>query len=179
MALLVDDLLACAAGSSPDRPAVTLGEASLTFAQLRAAANRCTHALAGLGVASGDRVCWWSDMDLDGVALYFGITRLGAAFVPLNPAFGDAELAPVLAYLRPRLLVADVAHAERAAVLAGDLGLEVAVASGGVAGGAVPGHDLDRLVASASPSVPSFPPPAEEDVATIFLTSGSTGRPKG
>lgn len=188
MALLVDDVLACAAGGSPRHPAVTLGEESVTFGELRHEANRCANALAGLGVSPGDRVCWWSDIALSGVSLYFGVTRLGAAFVPLNPAYSDDELAPILAYLRPRLLVAGRAHAERAAALAEGLGLALAVDTpeGATAGAgpadrkpALPGHDLGALRRRASPAGPSLPPPDEDEVATIFLTSGSTGKPKG
>ncbi|MHB1584057.1 MAG: class I adenylate-forming enzyme family protein [Acidimicrobiales bacterium] len=187
VALIVDDVLACAAAGSPSHPAVTLGDASLTFGELRRSANRLANALVGLGVAPGDRVCWWSEIDLAGVALYFGLNRLGAAFAPLNPAYADAELAPILEYLRPRLLVVDPAHAEAASVLAGTLGVELAVLGGGAPGGdvpagapgRVPGADLGALARASSPADPDVPLPGEDDVATIFLTSGSTGRPKG
>lgn len=173
MALLLTDVLACAASGSPGRVAVTLGDESRTFAELQQRANRTSNALVGLGVARGDRVAWWSDIDLRGVDLYFGCGRLGAAFAPLNPAFGTDEAASVIAYLRPRLLVVGAAHAEAAA------GFGVPLAVSGWAGGACPGTDFDASVARSSPAEPSAPRPDEHDIATIFLTSGSTGRPKG
>lgn len=178
MPLIVDAILDGAAGASPAHPAVTLGEQAVTFGDLRRSANRFANALVGLGVSGGDRVGWWSDIDLDGVSLYFGLNRIGATFVPLNPGYSDEELAPVLAYLSPRLLVADVRHAERAAALAAPLGVALAVL-GAASPKAVPGADLGRLVADASAADPAVPLPAEEDIATIFLTSGSTGLPKG
>jgi acyl-CoA synthetase (AMP-forming)/AMP-acid ligase II len=152
---------------------VTLGEESLTFADVQARAHRTANALLGLGVRRGDRVAWWSDIDLRGVDLYFGCGRSGAAFAPLNPAFGGDEAAAVIEYLRPRLLVVDAAHADTAA----GWGLPLAVSGWG--GGACPGTDFDAAVASATPRDPGVPPPDEGDTATIFLTSGSTGRPKG
>jgi len=141
--------------------------------RLAVSLDRMTNALAGLGLARGDRLAWWSEIDLRGVDLYVGAGRAGVAFAPLNPAFRPDEAAAVIEYLRPRLLVVDAAHAEAAA----SFGVPLAVT--GWTAGACPGADLDALAAVASPAEPSVPPPREEDIAAIFLTSGSTGRPKG
>lgn len=173
VALLLTDVLECAASGSPHRVAVTLGDESLTFADVHARANRAANALAGLGLARGERLAWWSDIDLRGVDLYFACGRLGAAFAPLNPAFGADEAASVLEYLKPRALVVDAAHAEAASAF----GIPLLVT--GWDGGACPGTDFDAAAAAASAAEPSAPQPHEDDIATIFLTSGSTGRPKG
>ena len=143
MALLLTDVLACAAAGSPHQVAVTLGDESLTFAQVQARANRAANALAGGGVVRGDRLAWWSDIDLRGVDLYFACGRLGAAFAPLNPAFGTDEARSVLEYLRPRALVVDAAHAEVAA----SFGIPLLVT--GWPGGACPGADFDPAAAAA------------------------------
>ena len=82
MALLLTDVLECAASGSPHQVAVTLGDESLTFAGVQARANRAANALAGMGLARGDCLAWWSDIDLRGVDLYFGCGRIGAAFAP-------------------------------------------------------------------------------------------------
>jgi len=171
--LLLSDVIACAASGSPRAVAVTLGDEALTFSDVQVRANRMANALAGLGVARGDRVAWWSEIDLRGVDLYVGVGRLGAAFAPLNPAFRPDEAAPIVEYLRPRLLVVDAAHAEAAS------GWGVPLAVTGWAGGPCPGADLDALAARAAATDPSAAPAHEDDIAAIFLTSGSTGRPKG
>ncbi len=173
VALLLTDVIACAASGSPRAVAVTLGEQSVTFGEVQARANRTANALLGLGVARGDRVAWWSEIDLRGVDLYVGVGRVGAAFAPLNPAFRPEEAAPIVEYLRPRLLIVDAGHAEAAE------GFGVPVAVTGWAAGACPGADFDALTAAASPADPGVALPAEDDTAAIFLTSGSTGRPKG
>lgn len=174
MPLVIDDVLSCAATTSPNRLAVTLGDDALTFAGVRDAAYRLANALLGLGLSRGDRVAWWSDITLDGVSLYFGLGRLGAVFVPLNPAYSDEEATTVLEYVRPRLLLVDPGHAERGEALARALEIPLATV-----GGAGPGDDLSGLARTSSPADPGVPLPAEDDVFTIFLTSGSTGRPKG
>ena len=169
---MIDDVLSCAVSAAPNRLAVTLGDEQLTFTGLRDGAYRTANALTGLGVGRTDRVAWWSDISLDGVSLYFGLGRIGAPFVPLNPGYSDDEARVVLEYIGPRLLVADGAHVARAEALAKELGLELATYGG-------PGHDLSVLTAAASAAEPTVPGPGEDDIFTIFLTSGSTGRPKG
>ncbi len=176
MALVIGDALACAASAVPNKLGVTLGEDALTFGQLERLSNQVANAVAGLGVTRGDRIAWWSDITLDGVGLYFGLAQLGAPFVPLNPAYGDDEAAGVLEYLRPRLLISDAAHAERAERLAKDLDLPLATWA---TARTVPGTDFGALVAAAAARPVNGPGACEEDICTIFLTSGSTGRPKG
>ncbi|HEX3567722.1 MAG TPA: class I adenylate-forming enzyme family protein [Acidimicrobiales bacterium] len=176
MPLIATDVLTCAAGTVPGRLAVTLGDERLTFAQVESQANRTSHALLGLGARAGDRVAWWSDISLDGVALYFGLSRIGVAFAPLNPAYTDDEVTAALEYLRPRLLIVDPAHAERAEQLAPGLGIPLVTVG---EAGTQPGSDLTRLAQAASDRAPDVPLPAEDSICTIFLTSGSTGRPKG
>jgi acyl-CoA synthetase (AMP-forming)/AMP-acid ligase II len=175
MPLIANDVLACAAGTVPARPAVTLGDEQMTFGQVEALANRYANALLALGARPGERAAWWSDISLEGVGLYFACSRIGMAFVPLNPSYTDGEATAVLEYLRPQLLIVDPAHAERAEQLV-EPGTTL-VTVGGAA--PLPGADLTRLATAASPGSPSLPLPAEDAVCTIFLTSGSTGRPKG
>ncbi|HEX4216855.1 MAG TPA: class I adenylate-forming enzyme family protein [Acidimicrobiales bacterium] len=176
MALVASDVLTSAAGTVPRRRAVTLGDQELTFAEVESRANRTSHALLGLGARAGDRVAWWSDISLDGVALYFGLSRIGVAFAPLNPGYTDEEAGAALEYLRPHLLIVDPDHAERAEPLAARLDIPLVTAGDGGRG---PGTDLAALTQAASARPPDVAPPAEDAVCTIFLTSGSTGRPKG
>jgi acyl-CoA synthetase (AMP-forming)/AMP-acid ligase II len=114
MPLIANDVLACAAGTRPAGLAVTLGEESMTFGQVESLANRFSHALLALGGRVGERVAWWSETSLDGVGLFFASSRLGTAFVPLNPACSDEEVTTILDYLRPQFLIVDPAHAMRA-----------------------------------------------------------------
>jgi fatty-acyl-CoA synthase len=176
MPLIATDVLTCAAGATPARLAVTLDEEKMTFGQVQILANRFANALLGLGARPGERVAWWSDTSLDGVGLYFALSRIGVAFVPLNPAYTDDEVGAVLAYVRPQFLIVDPAHAERAEQLV--VGVETILVTVG-SPGRQPGVSLSERAMTASPADPAVSLPAEDAPCTIFLTSGSTGRPKG
>ncbi len=176
MPLIANDVLACAAGTAPARLAVTLGDERLTFGQVDVLANTFANTLHARGARRGERVAWWSETTLEGVGLYFALSRLGVAFVPLNPAYTDDEAAVVLAYIRPQMLIVDPAHAERAEQLvAGSETLLVVVGGHGT----LPGIDLSLQAKAAASTPPPVPLPAEDAICTIFLTSGSTGQPKG
>jgi acyl-CoA synthetase (AMP-forming)/AMP-acid ligase II len=153
-------------------------------------ANRTARTLAAAGVGDGDRVVSWTDISLRSLDTFFATARLGAAFAPLNPSLSAGEAEDVIGYLRPRLLIADVSHAEPAAAVARALDLPLAVCgarasagggpgAGSSSGAALPGTDLDAATAAASGDALDGPEPAAGSAHIIFLTSGSTGRPKG
>ena len=177
MPLIVNDVLTCAASTAPRRLAVTLGDEAMTFGQVESLANQFSHALLALGARPGERVAWWSETTLTGVGLFFASSRIGTAFVPLNPASSDDEVTAVLGYLRPQFLIVDPAHAARAEHLVRGHDTCLVTVGGGRA--VLPGVDLSARAAEASPAAPDAPLPEEGAISTIFLTSGSTGRPKG
>jgi fatty-acyl-CoA synthase len=177
MPLIVNDVLTCAASTAPRRLAVTLGDEAMTFGQVESLANQFSHALLALGARPGERVAWWSETTLTGVGLFFASSRIGTAFVPLNPASSDDEVTAVLGYLRPQFLIVDPAHAARAEHLVRGHDTCLVTVGGGRA--VLPGVDLSARAADASPAAPDAPLPEEGAFSTIFLTSGSTGRPKG
>jgi fatty-acyl-CoA synthase len=177
MPLIATDVLTCAAGTAPGRLAVTLGDERMTFGETESLANRFSHVLLSLGARPGERVAWWSETTLSGVGLFFASSRIGTAFVPLNPASSDDEVSAVLAYLRPQFLIVDPAHAARAEHLVDGHDTLLLTVGGGRT--VLPGVDLSARAAGASPAAPDVPLPGEDALCTIFLTSGSTGRPKG
>jgi acyl-CoA synthetase (AMP-forming)/AMP-acid ligase II len=171
MALLIGDIIGQATRMVPDAVAGSLGSGSITFSELDKLANRTANALDGLGVRRGDRVAWWTWPTLRTLSGFVACARLGATFAPLNPAYTPVEASGVLRYLSPRVLVADLAHAE----LASDLPVLVVDAVG-----AVPGSNLDELTRDSSPATPDgHELILDTDPHIVYLTSGSTGLPKG
>lgn len=165
MDVRIHDVLARGARVHPSSVAATLGDDARTFGALDRGANRVAHRLAGEGVAPLDRVVWWGPPTLDAFEVGYGISKLGATLVPLNPHFTEPEAATALETLRPRLVVVhpDVEAIARAS--AGPLGLPVVSSAPGWLDGAADGSP-PRVGTS-------------EDTCAIFLTSGSTGVPKG
>jgi acyl-CoA synthetase (AMP-forming)/AMP-acid ligase II len=175
--LLIGEILSRAAAVTPERVAATLGSEAITFREADRRGNAAANALAGLGVQRGDRVVSWTKIALTEIDICFGCARLGAVYVPLNPAYTLGEAATVVEYAKPRILLSDVGHQEEAAVIAKDSGLQLSVT--GSVETTLAGKSFENLLRSSDDESVVGPGPSENDPHVIFLTSGSTGRPKG
>ena len=141
--------------------------ARLSYAQLDERANRLANALAGLGVARGDRICVLSENRFEYVETVLAAAKLGCIVAAQNWRLVQAELAyctqlvePKLVLVSPRFqaLLAGVPH-QAARVLAF-------------------GDEYEALLAAADRAEP--PDVAQpEDGLIILYTSGTTGLPKG
>lgn len=137
---------------TPDRPAVTCGDRTISYAELDAASARLAAALRERGVRPGDRVGVCLERGTDLIVALLAVLRAGAAYVPLDPGYPP----------------------ERMAFVAGDTGLSTAVT-----GTPLPGLVPVRVTATATGPAGPLPLPAPEATAYVIHTSGSTGRPKG
>src|SRR5262245_40987282 len=127
MALLVSEIVSGAAAAVPRHVAVTLDGVSRTFGELAEKSRRTANALVGCGVRRGDVIAHWAGMSLRSTEIFNAAALLGAAYVPLNPAFGPDELRANLAYVDPRVVVVDGTHAEAAVEVTRDLRVPMAV----------------------------------------------------
>jgi len=170
MANLFDTLCAHVATDSAC-PFAWLPDGSLvTYADMIAGSARYAQALAGLGVAPGDRVMVQAGKSIDTVMLYLATLRTGAVFVPLNTAYTAGELAYFIADAEPALFVSDTARRDGVAGLSP--GLRVETLDGDGAG-------TLAALAAGMPGDWATVARADEDLAAILYTSGTTGRSKG
>jgi len=156
------------------RPFACLPEGRvLDYAGVERASARYAALLVRLEVGVGDRVAVQTGKSIDMLMLYLGCLRVGAVFLPLNPAYPAGELAYFLDDAQPALFVCDPAReAEARALAAGQLGLRVETL--GEAGeGTLP------AMAAGTPDAFATVPRADDDLAAILYTSGTTGRSKG
>ncbi|GAA4414401.1 AMP-binding protein [Quisquiliibacterium transsilvanicum] len=99
------------AQAGPDRPAVTMGEDSLSWSQLEARANQRARAYQSLGVRAGDFVTIALPNGFEFYETAFAIWKLGATPNVVSSKLPRAELDAILELVRPSLLVADLPEA--------------------------------------------------------------------
>ena len=140
------------------------GPLRLSFNELADRVRLAAGAVAGLGIAKGDRIALWAPNSAEWIIAAFGIMTAGGVLVPVNTRFKADEAADVVARSGARAVL----------VQKGFLGQEFEIPG-------VPVIDLlsDFLTAAA----PFERPPADwlngDDISDVIYTSGTTGRPKG
>jgi long-chain acyl-CoA synthetase len=162
-------VLAEAAEHHPDRPAVKLDDAVLTYRLLHGATAHAAGLLHAKGVGPGDRV----GLQLPNVpyfpVVYFGALRLGAVVVPLNPLLKGREVEYALKDSGAKVLIAWHQFGEAATQGAQAAHAECILVTPG---------EFEPLLGEAQP-VTELADRADEDPAVIVYTSGTTGTPKG
>ncbi|KUI35775.1 AMP-binding protein [Mycobacterium sp. GA-2829] len=165
--MLLHDLVASAAATAPDRPAVIDTDGAATsFAQF----DREIGAVSGWvdrHTAPGDRIAVVADNSTAYARLYYGVPRAGRVLVLVNQRLKAAEQYAQLATTAPTVVVGDRAYL---AALA-DLHSQVPSVRRVLA--------TDAAELTAHPDRPADGRPTAEDAAWVLFTSGSTGTPKG
>jgi long-chain acyl-CoA synthetase len=154
---------------TPDRVALRLGEAALTYRELDDASARVAALLAAHSVGEGDRVGVLLPNVPEFAAVYFGVLRAGAVVVPMNPLLKAREVAYHLADSEARLAFAWHTAATEATQGAATVGAEVVeVDPSTFLGGLTDRRPVETIVDRAA-----------DETAVILYTSGTTGKPKG
>jgi long-chain acyl-CoA synthetase len=157
------------AEASPDRPAVKLDDVTLTYSLLEASTRHVAGLLEQRGVRAGDRVGVMLPNVPHFAVLYYGILRVGAVVVPMNPLLKQREVAYYLGNSGAKLIFVWELFAAEAEAGAKEAGAEVVV---------VDNAGFVELVGSA-PAADGMADCAPDDTAVILYTSGTTGQPKG
>lgn len=124
--------------------------------------------LHALGVKPGDRIAAQITKTPQALALYGASVALGAVFLPLNPAYTDAEVAYFLNNATPKILVCDGARKDG---LANCTPADCKVLTLNADGSGSLSHAASDAFAAA--------PRGPDDLAALLYTSGTTGRSKG
>ncbi len=170
----LDAMLRAAVALDRQADAVVDGAQRTSYARLDAMVDRVGAALAGHGVAPGDRVATLLRNGLPGIAVVLACARIGAVLVPMNIRQRRPETEYMLsqsgacALVHEAELLAELPAPEQVPAL------RLRIACGGGADGSL---SFDRLLegGAACPVTPA----AEDAPACILYTSGTTGRPKG
>jgi surfactin family lipopeptide synthetase A len=157
--LCLHDLVESATRRSPDAVAVSCGAESITYRELEARSSRVATQLCRAGVQPDAVVGLYFERSIDMVVGILAALKVGAACLPLDPAYPPERLAFMLADTQASVLLTHSAlktqlSAHQAKIVCVD---QVA--------------DAGETSRSADVNV--------DNVAYIIYTSGSTGRPKG
>ncbi|MGP3925022.1 AMP-binding protein [Streptomyces sp. 8N616] len=188
------ELLADAAATAPDSPAITYLGGTLTYREVDELSDGVAHYLLERGFRPGDRLALYLQNVPQFVPALFGAWKAGGAVVPLNPMYRD-ELRHILTDAGVSAIVCDEhAWAEHVRERATAAGVTIALTANPLdlqtlddprifAGltrrrseGADDILDVARARAGRRPAPPGLTP---DDIALISYTSGTSGLAKG
>ncbi|MFF7459775.1 amino acid adenylation domain-containing protein, partial [Kitasatospora sp. NPDC008115] len=163
-AATLSELFQARVRATPDATALEAGDATWTYAELNARANRIAHWLISRGIGAEQLVGVALPRRMEQLAVILGIAKAGAGYLPVDPDYPADRIAYMLADAAPVLLLTSGPLAEELPD-----GLAVEELAGVWDGQPVTDPtDADRV----APLTPA-------NTAYVIYTSGSTGRPKG
>ncbi|MEO6955814.1 MAG: long-chain fatty acid--CoA ligase [Antricoccus sp.] len=153
----------------PQRTALRLDEAAMSYEALDTATTYAAGLLVEKGVAVGDRVAIMLPNVPQFAILYYAALRAGAIVVPMNPLLKEREVSYYLTNSGARLLFVWAGYEQGAVAAAQSLDAEVVIVDPATFG---------QQLHSAQP-LDAVVPREDSDTAVILYTSGTTGQPKG
>jgi len=180
--MLVNHFLESTARRIPEKTALVVENARLSYGEIDAMANKLANALINIGVQQSDRVIIFLDNRVETVVAIFGVLKAGAVFSVVNPTTKADKLNFMLNHVQP---VVVITHIDQLAVAVAASDEAPSVHNIIVAGTTERIHEEGRLTASLWTDIMTTQPatqPTERaidvDLAAIVFTSGSTGHPK-
>jgi long-chain acyl-CoA synthetase len=151
-----------------ERPALRMGDTTLTYAAFDEAASRLASLVVSLGMEPGDRVGVMLPNITAFPIIFYGVLRAGGVVVPMNPLLKHAEVEYYLEDSGAKMIFAWDAVMSEAAQAAAEAGATLVAV----------GPDFPTELAAHAP-VEGDLGRDDEETAVILYTSGTTGKPKG
>lgn len=162
---------------SPEKVASVCGSTRLTFRELDERVNRLSSALAGLGIARGDRVAILSFNCHRFFELYYGVPQLGAVVVPINFRLTPQEIKYIVDHSGAKTIAVD----PELAPLIEDVRSSLEGVEHFILMSEKPREGYltyEELLAGGTPEFDA-PEVSDDELLGLFYTSGTTAEPKG
>lgn len=173
--LLIDRL----AGEFAAAPALISCEATLSYAQLGSRCNQYARFGVAQGLKEGDVVALFMANCAEYVAVWLGLTRIGAVVALINSQLAGEVLAHSIRIAEPRLLIVGADLAPRIFAIRSRLPLKLACRVLGSSSEDFAGLDSQLAALSGLPlSAAEHAAPPIDATALYIYTSGTTGLPK-
>ncbi|MGQ0650689.1 MAG: long-chain-fatty-acid--CoA ligase [Betaproteobacteria bacterium] len=175
---------------APQSPAVVFYGRTISYRELRDAADRLANALAALGVKKGDRVALYLLNSPQFIIGYFAALKCGATVTPISPVYTSHEVRYQIEDSGARAAICQDILYEK--IVKSGVKLDLAVVTN--VGEYLPAlkrmfsrkaqvpagvHWLQELLARHPPAPPAVTIDPATDLASLPYTGGTTGNPKG
>jgi long-chain acyl-CoA synthetase len=161
----------------PAKPALIFHGRPISYGDLDEQIDRTAAALAGLGVARGDRVALLAGNVPEFVSCFYGALRAGAAVSPLNIQLTPEEVGYILADNGAKVAIAEASTVPTLLAVRDRLAdLQTILVIGGPP---APARTISLEEALATDAEPPDALVNPEEPAVIAYTSGTTAAPKG
>lgn len=160
-----------------DKTAIKSGDKRLSYAELDKASNRAAHAFINLGITRGDRVAFLLGNSPEFVVAFFGLVKIGAIVVPLDPKYKLTELIPLFSDCKPRTLLTESPCLESIMPALNKFPFIEQIVD--FSTGKHQAYTYFNEILTACPDTPVEYEAAPGDVAVIAYTSGASLTPHG
>jgi crotonobetaine/carnitine-CoA ligase len=182
--LTVSGVLSERAAAEGDKLCMSFEDIDVTYAEMEQRATAMANGLADLGVGHGDTVCCLMRNSAEMLYTWFGASKLGAIFAPINTAYLGEYLKHQLWTARTKVVLADADLAPEVLKVAGDVeSLKHLVVRGNAAdlvgGSGITLRTCGSLLALDGDRLHTSYVPGWSDPGAIIFTAGTTGPSKG
>ncbi|MEH7378637.1 MULTISPECIES: long-chain-fatty-acid--CoA ligase [Bacillaceae] len=175
MRLNLNENLKNSAARFPDHTAYTFLNQSTTYAELDKLVDCTASGLSAAGIRKGDRVALMLGNCPEFVIAYYGILRVGAVVVPINPVYTSGEISYILSNSQAKAVIAHSSLEATISPLREKLeNLKMVIYTDSIESE----WTWERLIHDPKENFEN-PFIGEDDLAVILYTSGTTGKPKG